>query len=230
MYTNSITTENALGMGASCFNNLDHHLPGESTVRTLAGPAHWELFKYITAMSGIPLSDQQKTLIVNTVKIKKLRKRQYFLQEGDVCKYIGFITKGSTRMFSINERGQESIVAFGLENCWIVDQASFNQCDCSGYHIEALEDTEMLILNPSQMEQLMTLIPAFALMFSRYQLQQLIYNQKRINAALSMTVEERYYDLLKCLPQYAQRFSQNMLACYLGVKPETLSRIRKNNL
>lgn len=180
-------------------------------------------------MSGLALTEQHKSLIVESVKLKKLRKRQYFLQEGDVCKYIGFLIKGATRMFSINERGQESILAFGLENSWIADHESFNQSDCSGYHIEALEDVEMLIMSLSQMSVLMTAIPAFAITFNRYQMQQMIYNQKRINAALSMTAEERYYDLLNCSPQYAQRFSQNMLACYLGVKPETLSRIRKNN-
>ncbi|QEM14474.1 Crp/Fnr family transcriptional regulator [Mucilaginibacter rubeus] len=196
----------------------------------MAGPAHWDLFKYISAVSGMPLNDHHKSLITETVKLKKLRKRQYFLQEGDVCKYIGFIIKGATRMFSVNERGQESIVAFGLENSWIVDQESFKNTDCSAYHIEAMEDTEMLIMNLTQLEYLTGTVPPFAAMYSQFQLQQLIYNQKRINAALSMTAEERYYDLLKNKPQYSQRFSQNMIACYLGVKPETLSRIRKSNL
>ncbi|WP_244228364.1 Crp/Fnr family transcriptional regulator [Mucilaginibacter kameinonensis] len=230
MYANNIPSQNTSETGSNVVENVNYRMPRESAVRTLAGPAHWALFKYITGMSGMSLTDQQKTLIVESVKLKKLRKRQYFLQEGDFCKHIGFIIKGSTRMFSINERGQESIVAFGLENNWITDQASFNQNECSVYHIEMMEDTELLMLNRSQIELLMGAVPAFAQMFSEYQKQQLIYNQKRINAALSMTAEERYYDLLKSEPQYSRRFSQNMLACYLGVKPETISRIRKNNL
>lgn len=230
MYTNNITLQAAAGTEVNFFGNANYEIPSESAVRTLAGPAHWELFKYITALSGISLTEQHKSLIIDSVKIKKLRKRQYFLQDGDVCKYIGFIIKGSTRMFSINERGQESIVAFGLESSWVADHASFDTNDCSCYHIEALENTEMLIMTRAQLGSLMAAVPAFAIMYSQYQLQQMIYNQKRINSALSMTAEERYYDLLRCLPQYARRFSQNMLACYLGVKPETLSRIRKNNL
>jgi CRP-like cAMP-binding protein len=228
MYTNSITPHTVSGMDNHFREELESLKMGEPTVRTMAGPAHWDLFKYISASSGMTLSDQHKYLITETVKLKRLRKRQYFLQEGDVCKYLGFIIKGATRMFSVNERGQESIVAFGLENSWVTDQESFKNVDYSCYHIEALEDTEMLIINPSQLEYLANAIPAFAAMYSKFQLQQLIYNQKRINASLSMTAEERYYELLKSKPQYTQRFSQNMIACYLGVKPETLSRIRKN--
>lgn len=230
MYTNSMTTQSTTGIDPLFQGEVDFRKAGESTIRTMAGPAHWDLFKYISNAAGMILSDQDKSVITDVVKLKKLRKRQYFLQEGDVCKYIGFVVKGSTRMFSINERGQESIVAFGLENSWVVDQDSFKNTEYSCYHIEAMEDTELLILNLAQLEYLITSVPAFAVMYSKYQVQQLIYSQKRINAALSMTAEERYYDLLKSKPQYSQRFSQNMIACYLGVKPETLSRIRKNNL
>lgn len=227
MFSNSITTQNTLAIATRFQGEVDLRSFSESPVRTLAGAPHWALFKYITSMSGIPLTDQHKAMITDNVKIKKLRKRQYFLQEGDVCKYIGFLTKGSTRMFSINDRGHESIISFGLENSWIVDQGSFGNADCSVYHIEAMEDCELLLLNCTQVENLKNNIPAFAAMLSQYQLQQLIYAQKRINAALSMTAEERYYDLLDNQPIYAQKFSQNMLACYLGLKPETLSRIRK---
>jgi CRP-like cAMP-binding protein len=198
-----------------------------SNVKTLSGPAHWEFFKHITSVTGIALSDADKALITENVKVKKLRKRQYFLQEGDVCKHIGFVTKGALRMFSVNERGHETIVAFNLEKSWIIDHDSFNNSASSQFHIEAMEDTEMLVINCAQLKYMVTSIPAMAMMFNQYQAQQLILAQKRINAALSMTAEERYHDLMHCQPEYAQRFSQNMLACYLGLKPETLSRIRK---
>jgi CRP-like cAMP-binding protein len=202
-------------------------IPFLPIVKPLSGPSHWTLFNYITSLTGIPLSELDKAVITENVKVKKLRKRQYFLQEGDVCKYMGFIVKGSVRMYSVNERGQETILSFGLENSWVTDQESFNRADYSVFHIEAMEDTEMLIVSGVQMQRMIAQVPVLAVMIREYQVQQLIAAQKRINVALSMTAEERYYDLLKYKPEYAQRFSQNMLACYLGLKPETLSRIRK---
>jgi len=227
MYTKILIPKKASQTEPNYPGSTDFNKAIESILLKLSCPYHWDLFTYITAMSGLTLSEAQKSLIVGSVKLRKLRKRQYFLQEGDICKYIGFITKGSTRMFSVNERGQESIVAFGLEHSWIADFSSFNGSNCSKYNIEATENTEMVVMNLDQLTGLIEEIPAFAIMFNQYQLQQMIYSQKRINAALSMTAEERYYDLLTNSPQYSQRFSQNMLACYLGVKPETLSRIRK---
>lgn len=198
-------------------------------VRKLIAAPHCALYSFIDRITGVQLSDPEKMMIAESVRYKKLRKRQYFLQAGDICKYAGFIIKGSMRMFSVNNRGQESIVAFGLENCWMGDWESFEGSCCSDFHIEATEDTELLMMTFAQMNQLLACIPAITAMFRNFQSEQLIYSQKRINAALSMNAEERYLDLLKCKPEYGQRFPQNMLACYLGVKPETLSRIRKRN-
>ncbi|RYE54935.1 MAG: Crp/Fnr family transcriptional regulator [Sphingobacteriales bacterium] len=229
MYTDRITISSTAQV-SHLQNGNELSGKDEPAVRTLTGPAHWELFKYITRVSGLALSDEEKTILAGCVKFKKLRKRQYFLQEGDVCRYTGFIIKGSTRMFSINDRGQESIVAFGLEHSWVGDQQSFKAGTASLYHIEAMENTELLIMKNTQMEFLISTVPAVAMMFSNYQIQQLIYNQNRINAALSMTIQERYYNLMKSCPSYAQRFSQHMIACYLGVKAETLCRIRKSKI
>jgi CRP-like cAMP-binding protein len=223
----SSTTQNNSVMQFQSFGEKAYLQSDLTTVKTLSGPAHWTFFKYITSVTGITLSDQDKAMITDNIRIKKLRRRQYFLQEGDVCKYMGFIIKGSVRMFSVNERGQESIISFALENSWVTDHDSFNNSASSAFHIEAMEDTELLIISCAQLQRMIDHLPALATMLRQYQVQQLIAAQKRINTALSMTGEERYYDLLKCKPEYAQRFSQNMLACYLGLKPETLSRIRK---
>lgn len=183
-------------------------------------------FQYIEMVSGQPLNATQRDLLAERLKVKRLRKRQYLLQQGDACKYLGFVKKGAVKMYGVNERGQESIIAFRIENELIADLESFfGGCE-SNCQIEALEDVELLLLDKQQMLFLLQEIPAFSCMFRHFQMQQMIECQNRINASLSMNAEERYLDLLSSRPGYAQRFSQNMLASYLGVKPETLSRIR----
>lgn len=164
------------------------------------------------------LSLAEKVKLQQSINVKKLRRRQYFLQQGDVCKYVGFIVKGSMRMFSINEKGQESIISFGLENNWITDHESFSMLVPSRYHIEAVEDTELLILSNSQLQKLMYEIPALERIIHLIDRQKLITSQQRIHAAISMTAEERYHNLLTAHPEYTQRFSQNMIAAYLGIK------------
>ena len=184
-------------------------------------------FDYINEFSGMNLSANEKFQIMETVKIKTLRRRQYLLQEGDICKYMAFIVKGSMRMFSVNEKGQESILSFGIEQNWVFDQESFSMLKASRYQIEALEDSLIIMISSAQLQILIDQIPAVDKMIRLAICQQVICIQKRIHAAISMSAEERYRDLLATNPDYTQRFSQNMIASYLGIKSETLSRVRK---
>ena len=104
------------------------------------------LFEYIKAKTGEEPSDHEREVIRAAFDQKNLRKRQYFLQEGDVCKQIGFIVKGSSRMFSVDERGREHIIHFGLECWWISDSDSFLHLTPSNYNIEMTEDSELLVI------------------------------------------------------------------------------------
>lgn len=185
-------------------------------------------FDYIQEISGKLLSDDDKHLLMVNFKPKKLRKRQYFLQEGDVCKYIGFIVKGSARTFTVDDKGHEHILKLSLENWWLADFESFYLLTPSRFNIEALEDMEVLQSTNAQIEDFLKHIPAFAAMANVISQNYTIANQKRMQAAMSYTAEERYADLISNYPQFLQRFPQNMIASYLGLSPETLSRIRKN--
>ena len=158
---------------------------------------------------------------------KKLRKKQILLQEGDICVYNAFIEKGILRSFSMDEKGNEHIVQFAIEGWWITDLSSFLTNSNSIYTIEALEDSELLLLTTAAREALMDKIP----MFERYQRLLLqnayIANQARINSALTETAEEKYINLGIAYPGIVNRVPQHMIASYLGLKPETLSRVRK---
>lgn len=186
------------------------------------------LFKYLEEKSGLTLTAEEQALIASKFRPKHLRKKQYLLQEGDVARYSGFIVKGAARMFSVDEKGHEHIVRFAVETWWIGDLESFNQLTPSRYHIEMLEDTDLLLISNQQHQELIDQSPVFARTVNIQNNRTHAATQKRIHAAISMTAEERYEDFLKTHPQFIQRFPQNMIASYLGISPETLSRIRNN--
>jgi CRP-like cAMP-binding protein len=186
-------------------------------------------FDYIQEISGKLLSEDDKHLLMAHFKPKKLRKRQYFLQDGDVCKYIGFIVKGSARTFTVDEKGRENILKLSLENWWLADFESFYLLTPSRFNIEALEDMEVLQSTNVQIEEFLKHIPAFSAMQNVISQNNTIATQKRMQTAMSYTAEERYEDLISNYPQFLQRFPQNMIASYLGISPETLSRIKKNS-
>jgi CRP-like cAMP-binding protein len=189
---------------------------------------HDALFKYIEDKAGEKLTDNERGAIMSAFDQKRLRKRQYFLREGDVCKYIGFIVKGSARMFSVDEKGYEHIIHFGLESWWISDQESMINLTHSSYFIEVLEDSELLVISFPNASDLRHKSRCFDLTVRALDKFQAIAMQKRIHAAIGMTAEQRYYDLLRTYPQFLERFPMNMIASYLGFSPETLSRIRSN--
>ena len=186
------------------------------------------LFKHIEDKTGEKLPDNERDVIMSAFERKRLRKRQYLLREGDVCKYIAFIAKGSARMFTVDEKGHEHIIRFGLESWWISDHESIVNLTPSPYFIEMLEDSEVLVTSFPTAIELRNKSRCFDLTVKALDKFQTIAMQKRIHAAIGMTAEERYCYLLRTYPQFLERFPMNMVASYLGVSPETLSRIRKN--
>ncbi|UTX50081.1 MULTISPECIES: Crp/Fnr family transcriptional regulator [Chryseobacterium] len=187
-------------------------------------------FDYIEKISGKLLSEDDKRLLMAYFKPKKLRKRQYFLQEGDVCKYIGFIVKGSARTFAVDDKGNEHVLKLSVENWWLADFESFFLLTPSRFNIEALEPLEILQSTNAEIEQFLKHIPAFSAMTNVINQNYAIAAQKRMLASNSYTAEERYEELIRSYPHFLQRFPQNMIASYLGLSPETLSRIKKNFL
>jgi CRP-like cAMP-binding protein len=191
---------------------------------------HKNLFAYINQYSTSELTDEEKILIERAFQPKKLRKKQYFLQEGDVCKYVGFILKGAMRQYSVDDKGVEHIVHLYIENYWASDRESSIMLTPSRYNIDAWEDTELLIITRAEMLDLMEKIPALVEMIRSMDERNAIANQRRLSSTIGNTAEKRYEEFADNHPQFIQRFPQHILASYLGITKETLSRIRKQSM
>ena len=159
---------------------------------------------------------------------KKLRKKQYLLQDGDVCKYTAFVEKGILRTFTIDGKGNDHVLQFSMEGWWIADLYSFYTGEISTYNIEALEDCELLLITEPNYEILLNKIPLLERYFRILIQNNLISTQRRLMDSMSVQAEEKYLKLINNFPDCLQRIPQHMIASYLGITRETLSRIRGN--
>lgn len=175
----------------------------------------------------INLNEEEKEICRGLFIPKKLRKRQYILQQDDICKNLVFVENGILRSYSLDERGNEHIIQFALEGWWISDIYSFLTGETSTYNIDAIEDSELLLITNSALEQLYVQVPKFERYFRLLTQSNMIAMQKRLTCTLSSSAEEKYLQLLNSYPNIVSRVPQHMIASYLGLTPETLSRVRK---
>jgi len=191
---------------------------------------HEKLIAYINQRTSLPLTREEESLIVATFQPKTLRKKQYFLQETDVCKYVGFIVKGAMRQYSVDDKGIEHITHLFIENYWASDRESAVMLTPSKYNIDAWENTELLVVTVADMLDLMEKIPSFGQMTRVMDQRSFIVSQRRLNSSISNTAEKRYQEFAENHPEFIQRFPQHLIASFLGITKETLSRIRKQAL
>ncbi len=175
----------------------------------------------------VPLTQEEQDFIKNYLTPKKLRKKQYLLQEGDVCKFIAFVEKGALRSYTIDEKGAEHIIQFALEGWTISDLYSFLTGEPATYNIDALEDAELVLTNKPAHEELLKRLPKYET-YIRLQLTgAYIAMQRRLTSIISLPLDERYASFTELYPDIVQRVPQHMIASYMGLTPETLSRVRR---
>lgn len=174
----------------------------------------------------IPLTDEELPFCTSLMVPKRIRKDTYFLQAGEHSKYLAFVTKGCLRSYTIDKKGEEHIVQFAVEEGWITDLYSFLTGKEAEYFIDALEDSDVLLIDAPSYEKLCETVPKFERYFRILLQNNYIATHRRIVASISLSAEEQYLQLLQESPALVQRVAQRHIASYLGITPEALSRIR----
>lgn len=184
------------------------------------------LFKHI--QEKVSLTEKEKELIQTFFIQKRLRKHQYLLQEGDVCKYLAFVAKGLLRTYNIDEKGDAHMSVFGWEGWWLSDFNSFLSSEPAVFNIDAIEESELLLISRLDYDAITVEVPIMDRYYRILYQNSLVTKERRLMSSITHTAEEKYLQLLALDPKIVERIPQNLIASYLGIAPETLSRIRKN--
>ncbi|MET4108949.1 MULTISPECIES: Crp/Fnr family transcriptional regulator [Hymenobacter] len=175
----------------------------------------------------VPLTDADFTTFWGYLRPLALRKRQHLFQSGEVCNYYAFVTQGCLRSYSLTAEGHEHTLQFAPEDWWISDLYSLLTQQPSTMSIDALEDSQLLLLDQADLETIYAQCPVFERYFRLLMQSRYVVLQERVNAALSQTAAEKYQHFLRKYPTIVQRVPQHVIASYLGLTPESLSRVRR---
>ncbi len=182
------------------------------------------LLKYIS--NYIDLTEDEEQILVSKIKYRKYLKGQYYGQQGDVCKYSGFLISGCTKMFYSDDNGQEHVVMFSIKDWWTGDLGSYISQNPADYHVQCIEETEVIQFDYDKREELLTEIPKLERFFRIILEKALVASQKRIIRNFSLTAKERYLVFKKLYPTIEQQIPQYLIASYLGITKEFLSKIK----
>jgi CRP/FNR family transcriptional regulator len=177
----------------------------------------------------ISLTDYDIQILSTYVKIKSIKKKEFLLEEGQTCKGNYFVEAGLLRMFYINEKGTEQITQFALENWWLSDYMSLMMQAPSKFYLQAVEDSEIVVVEHQKQEELFKKLPQLERYFRIMMQRAYAASQMRVKYFHDYSKEENYRQFVMLFPKFVQRIPQYMLASYLGITPEYLSELRKKH-
>lgn len=175
----------------------------------------------------IQLTDEEREYFISILKHRRLRKKEYIVQAGEPCKYEIYVLKGCLRAYFVDPSGHEHIAQFAVEDWWISDMASLITGEPATLYIDALEDSEVVLIEASQYRELFDNIPRFERMFRQLLQNAYVAQQRRIVDNLCKPAKERYIHFITKYRNIEQRVPQHQVASYLGITPEFLSLLRK---
>jgi CRP-like cAMP-binding protein len=185
-----------------------------------------QLYKSIHEI--VSLTDKEWEFCKNNFRPKRMLKRQFLLQEGDVCRDLAFVEKGALYSYTVDSSGNKHVIRFAFEGWWMANLHSFFTGKPTRLNIEVLEECELLMLDRDNHEKLLEELPAYERYHRIIVQNAYVAIQQRVENALGLTAEEKYERLIEQNPEFLNRVPLNLVASYLGVTPETLSRVRAN--
>jgi CRP-like cAMP-binding protein len=172
-------------------------------------------------------SDPEMDFIRTMFRPATLKSGEFLQRAGSVAQDAAFVAKGCLRTYVIDAKGKEHVVQFAPETWWVADNVSLASGKPSDYFIDAIEDSEILLINPPSHETVIEKVPGYASAFRKGLQRHAAAKDERIVSSISASAHDRYLRFLDTYPSLATRVPQWMLASYLGVSPETVSRIRR---
>jgi cAMP-binding proteins - catabolite gene activator and regulatory subunit of cAMP-dependent protein kinases len=174
----------------------------------------------------IKISEQEFLEIAAFFQLQKVKKKEHLLKEGNICRYHYFVLTGCLRKYFINEKGTEQTTEFAVEHWWMTDNIAFERGLPTEFNIQAVEDSEILKIDHTTQEKLLTAYPKMERYFRFIYQRAFAAWQMRIKYMYDLSKEERFHHFNKHFPEFVQRVPQHLLATYLGFTPEYLSEIR----
>jgi CRP/FNR family transcriptional regulator len=174
----------------------------------------------------VDLTEVEEQLICSAVTIKTVKKKTFLLEPEHICRELYFVSQGCLRLYFINKKLNEQITLFAIENWWMTDYDSLDNGRPSSYYIQSVEDSEIIAISKTKLEDLFKTVPILERYFRIVQQRAFAASQNRIKFIFGMSDEERYHHFSTLNPAFMQRVPQYMLASYLGFTPQFMSKIR----
>ncbi|MDG1730658.1 MAG: Crp/Fnr family transcriptional regulator [Algibacter sp.] len=176
---------------------------------------------------NLNLSNKELDLVCKYFKPTEIKKREFLLTQGSICKFEGFVLEGCFRIFTIDKKGNENTLYFAAKDWWLMDIDSFMNQIPSNLNMQALEDSKVLLINRQDKMMLYNSIPIVEKLFRIMSQKALVSWQRRLIRNHAFTAKERYFYFIKTYPDISSKLTDKQIAGYLGIRHEFLSKIKK---
>ncbi len=190
----------------------------------------WQQNILTNIRKSIVLTAEKEAYILSQFRSRKLKKKEFLLQSGDICHNLMYVQKGVLRIYSTDDAYLQNNVYFAVDDWWVVDLKSFIESSPARFDIQALVDCDLLSIHKLSFEKLLVEIPELERWFRILLQNALISSENRISDKISLTAERRYDQFLKKYPTLEVQISQKHIASYLGITAEHLSKIKSRRI